>query len=97
MLFRSGSSLTGKGIDELWQVVAQRVAAARADGRLQQRRERQLQQWLDATVRQALLDDFFLDPRVQQALPGLRAAVAAGQELPQAAARALLAARSAKG
>jgi LAO/AO transport system kinase len=89
-----GSSLTGKGIDELWLGIEHYVAAARADGRWQQRRERQLQQWLDASVRQALLDAFFADPHVQQALPALRAAVAAGRELPQAAARALLAART---
>jgi LAO/AO transport system kinase len=88
-----GSSATGKGIDELWQAIAQQVATARANGSLQQRREQQQQQWLDATLRQYLLDAFFADPRVQAALPALRAAVAEGRELPPAAARSLLALR----
>ena len=89
-----GSARTSRGLDELWQAVERTVAAARSSGALQARRSRQREQWLDAVLRQRLLDAFFADPRVQQALPAMRAAVAAGRELPPVAARRLLQLRS---
>src|SRR5262249_33061315 len=89
-----GSSRTGRGLDELWQTIERAVAGARSSGALDRRRAQQREQWLDAVLRQRLLEAFFAAPQVQQALPGLRAAVAAGTELPPVAARALLALRA---
>jgi LAO/AO transport system kinase len=90
-----GSSATGRGIDELWQAVEGRVATARASGALERRRSEQRTSWLDAALRLQLTESFFADPRVQAALPEARAAVAAGRELPTAAAARLLALRAA--
>jgi LAO/AO transport system kinase len=86
-----GSSLTGRGIDDLWDAISAAVAARRADGSLRRRREAQAEGWLDAVVRDHLLGAFLADPRVQQQLPQLRADVAQGRLLPGAGARQLLA------
>ena len=90
-----GSSATGRGLDELWQAIERRIAASRASGAFAKRREQQRAGWLDAVLRQQLLAAFAADPRVQAALPAARAAVAAGRELPSAAAARLLALRAA--
>ena len=86
-----GSSITGRGIDALWDAIAAVVAARAADGSLRRRREGQAEAWLDAVVRDQLLGAFLADPRVQGQLPQLRRDVAQGRLLPGAGARRLLA------
>lgn len=86
-----GSSATGRGLDELWRTLADRVAAARRSGAFAARRARQAGDWLDGAVRDLLLADLHADPRVVAALAPARAAVERGELLPSAAARRLLA------
>ncbi len=86
-----GSSLTGRGLDELWRTIEQRTAAARASGAFQAARARQVDEWLDGAVRERLLAAFLSDPAVAPAMARLRADVARGARLPGAAARELLA------
>ncbi len=88
-----GSSVTGRGLDELWQAIEQRLTAARADGSLQARRSRQAGEWLEQAVREALLADFLGDPTTAAAMAQARADVAKGHALPSVAARTLLARR----
>ncbi|MGE3174687.1 MAG: methylmalonyl Co-A mutase-associated GTPase MeaB [Planctomycetota bacterium] len=88
---RTGSSLTGRGIGELWTAIEDELAQQRASGEVARRRAQQAEHWLDGTVRELLLGAFFADARVGAELPRLRAEVAAGRMLPGAAARALLA------
>jgi LAO/AO transport system kinase len=84
------SSLTGAGIEELWQAIEDRAQARRQSGELERRRTRQAEQWLEAAMRDRLLAALYGEARVQQVLPGLRAEVAAGRLLPTAAARRLI-------
>ncbi len=86
-----GSSLTGRGIDTLWQAIEGAVARWRADGRLRARRQRQAQAWLEQAVREQLLADFLADPATAAALAALQADVEQGRRLPGAAARDLVA------
>jgi LAO/AO transport system kinase len=88
-----GSSVSGRGLDELWRAIEDRAAAARASGALAARRSRQAAAWLDQTVKDRLLAEFLGDPQVAQALQRAEADVAAGRALPGAAARAVLALR----
>lgn len=88
-----GSSVTGRGLAELWQAIEQWLANRRADGRLAHRRAQQAGDWLEQTVRERLLADFLADPHTASAMAEARAKVAAGTELPTAAARSVLARR----
>jgi LAO/AO transport system kinase len=86
----TGSSVTGRGLDELWASIEGAVAAARADGRLARRRREQLSGALDAAVRARLLQQFLGDPAAAARLAALAARVEAGELLPGAAARQLV-------
>jgi putative protein kinase ArgK-like GTPase of G3E family len=77
----------------LWDTIAARLQASRADGTLAARRARQAGDWLEQTVRELLLAEFLGDAKVAAALAQAKAEVAAGARLPNAAARALLAMR----
>jgi LAO/AO transport system kinase len=89
-----GSSVTGRGIAELWQAIEARLADARADGSLLARRSAQASAWLEQTMRDRLLAELQGDPRIAAALTDARADVAAGRKLPSAVARDLLAHRN---
>ena len=86
-----GSSITGRGLVELWQAIEALAATMRRDGSLLHKRAQQATEWLDRTVQQSRLAAFLHDAGVQRALPHVRAEVAAGNLLPGAAARRLLA------
>lgn len=88
-----GSSVTGRGLDELWQAIEHRLDAARADGTLTARRREQAGAWFDQALRERLLADFLDDGSVAAAVAAARDEVVRGVALPFAAARALLALR----
>ncbi|MBL9078121.1 MAG: methylmalonyl Co-A mutase-associated GTPase MeaB [Planctomycetes bacterium] len=85
-----GSSVTGRGLDELWQAIERTVAARRADGSFAARRAHQADEWLDTAVRERLLADWLADPASAAALAAARARVARGELLPSTAARQLV-------
>ena len=87
---RTCSALSGAGLPEAWDMIAQYAAQTQASGYWQQRRAQQQLQWLDEAVRQALEAQFYGRAGVQSVLPGVRAAVAEGQLTPWAAAGQLL-------
>jgi len=85
-----GSSVTGRGLDELWQAIEQRLAARRTDGTFAARRTQQANDWLDTAVRERLLQQFLADPATATAMATARQRVARGELLPSAAARQLV-------
>lgn len=87
------SALTGAGLPEAWQHIADYRAHTQASGYWAARRARQQVQWLDEAVRQALEAQFYGRPGVQGALGSVRQAVGAGHLTPWAAAEQLLALR----
>ena len=91
-----GSSVTGRGLDELWQQITARLAAGRADGTFRERRARQAATWLERALVDGLHAEFLADPAVAAALDRARADVAAGRRLPGAVARELLQQRRAR-
>ncbi|HEX6810083.1 MAG TPA: methylmalonyl Co-A mutase-associated GTPase MeaB [Planctomycetota bacterium] len=90
-----GSSVTGRGLDELWNAIEQRLAARRQSGAFAARRTQQAGEWLEAAVRERLLAEFFGDAAVAQAMATAREQVARGELLPSAVARRLLSLRRA--
>jgi len=88
-----GSSLTGRGLDELWQAIEGQAARHRSDGTFAERRARQATEWLEQALRERLVADLLGSPGLAQALARARLDVAAGRALPSTAARALLAQR----
>jgi LAO/AO transport system kinase len=84
------SALHNEGIGEFWNTVVRCRDALAAAGELTAKRQRQALTWtwhlLDAGLRARFRDD----ARVQAALPGVLAEVAAGTLTPVAAARRLL-------
>ena len=85
-----GSSVTGRGLDELWLAIERSLAARVQDGSFAGRRARQAGEWLDAAVRERLLAAFLGDPATAQAMAETRAQVARGEVLPSVAARRLV-------
>lgn len=81
-----GSAVTGRGLDELWQAIAQRLQTARQNGALVARRARQASEWLEQAVRERLLAAVLAEPTIAAALASARADVAAGKRLASRAA-----------
>jgi LAO/AO transport system kinase len=88
-----GSSVTGRGIDELWRTIEQRLAARQQSGTFAATRAAQAGAWLDSAMRERLLAEFLGDAAVRNAMAAARAEVARGALLPSAAARRLAALR----
>ncbi|MCA8948343.1 MAG: methylmalonyl Co-A mutase-associated GTPase MeaB [Planctomycetes bacterium] len=84
------SSLTGRGLDELWQMIERHLTAARASGALERRRRQQATAWLDTAVRDRLLTAFLDDANNAHALAEARARVERGEALPGREARRLV-------
>lgn len=91
---RIGSSVTGRGLDELWAEIERTLAARKASGAFAARRAEQAETWLDTAVREAVLSRVLGDPSIAAALADARQKVARGELLASAAARQILAARS---
>lgn len=85
-----GSSIDGTGLDELWQTIAAQLTNSQASGAFAQRRTKQAVEWLDRTVREALLHDFLSIESIAPALAAAQKRVAAGEQVATAAARGLL-------
>ncbi len=84
------SAVSGAGLPETWQLIEQYAAQTRANGFFTQRRQQQQVQWLREAIAQGLETRFYARAEVRAAMPGLEAAVMAGEVTPDAAAAQLL-------
>ena len=84
------SAVSGAGLAEVWAVIEDYAAATRQSGYFQRRRQEQQLQWLHQSIAQGLEARFYADEQVRARLAAVRAAVAAGQLTPVAAAEGLL-------
>jgi LAO/AO transport system kinase len=84
------SSLTKKGIPELWNMVLEHRALLEANGFLAKRRRDQALNWMSELIDIGLRDRFHSDPGVKSRLPVFAAAVQNGTMTSFAAARELL-------
>jgi len=74
----TSSSLTGEGLDEVWQAVLDHRAGLEAAGELEARRARQQREWLWALVRGELEDALRTSPAVGAMRDSLEAEVGGG-------------------
>jgi LAO/AO transport system kinase len=84
------SSLTGSGLDELWQVLVEHRRWLAEGGRLPALRAQQGLQWMWALVDEALRDAARRHPKVAAMIDHVEAEVRSGRSTPAAGARALL-------
>jgi len=85
------SSLERTGIAEIWQAAQDFRAAMAKTGEGESLRARQAKAWLWAEIREGLVDGLKAQKSLKSALERAEEMVAEGQDLPPAAARALLA------
>ena len=84
------SAIENKGIAELLSALEKLSDKLESQGHFALRRKEQDRWWMRATIEERLLSGFFLDPRVQAALPELEQAVMEGSRSPFEAADELL-------
>ncbi|OLT27837.1 ATPase/protein kinase [Nocardiopsis sp. CNR-923] len=84
------SALTGDGLDEVWETVAEHRAVLERGGGLAERRSRQRVSWMWDQVRDQVMDTFLRDPRVSALAPRLERGVRSGETTATLAARELL-------
>ena len=84
------SSLNGKGIVELWEMILEHHAHCDVSGFLERRRDAQALEWMHELIGHGLEDLFRTNLAVGSRLPELEAAVQQGSMTPSAAARELL-------
>jgi LAO/AO transport system kinase len=87
---RTCSSLTGSGLDEIWNAVVGHRAMLEASGGWVARRQEQHLRWMWAAVEQGVLAAFAADPAVAAVLARLEAEVRRGTIGPDRAAADLL-------
>jgi len=85
-----GDFLRGVASADFWRVVEKHHAALEVAGELAGKRQRQALDWMWALIETGLRTRFRNHPGVVEALPRLKAAVAAGSVTPAAAAQQLL-------
>lgn len=84
------SALTGEGMAELWALVEEHRRVLTASGELEEKRRRQLGQWMWSLIEEKLLDGFRSHPEVKERLSSLERAVVEGSVTPTQAATELL-------
>ena len=84
------SALERSGLDTLWQTILAFQTQARAQGSWDSRRQRQLSEWLDQALIEALQQRFFQHPHIQRRLPEIQQQLLAGQLLVPEAVTTLL-------
>ena len=84
------SAMLNRGLDQVWQQIQKHHELQTSNGEFQSKRLNQLQRWLESTVEQQLMSDFYNNPAVMNAHDSITAGVADGSITPVNAARKLL-------
>jgi LAO/AO transport system kinase len=84
------SSVTKEGLPEVWKMITEFESLVKQNGRFLQNRKEQQKNWMESTIHNSLLIDFYNHPAVKKELPLAKNAVLGGEESPFAAAARLL-------
>ena len=84
------SALEARGMDAVWEIIADHRARLTASGGLERKRREQQRTWFWTMIDDGLKAQFLGRADVQRRLPEMEAAVASGRLTPTQAARALL-------
>ena len=69
------SSVDGSGLDVVWQGVEEYISVVSNNGYFDVNRNRQSKYWMNATIRESLLDNFYNNPKIVEVLEGIEAMV----------------------
>lgn len=86
----TSSGHTGAGLEEIWRLIQEHLAALEADGELERRRRRQLLSWMWELVDEGLRNAVRENPGVKAALRGLEDDILEGRTTPTTAAETIL-------
>ncbi|EKD39392.1 MAG: hypothetical protein ACD_75C00425G0006 [uncultured bacterium] len=84
------SAIEKTGIDKIWETIQEHRQKLTVSGEMAEKRRTQALDWMAFLLDEGLRQWFYTNPRVKQALPGLRAMVDRGATSPTAAADTLL-------
>ena len=84
------SAITCWGIDDIWKTVQQYIQMTKNKGYFEQRRHQQAKYWMNETIRNSLIHNFYHHPDIQTLLPEYEQKIVDGQMSSFAAARILL-------
>lgn len=84
------SSVANAGLDDIWQMINEYKEKLSASGYLVEMRKKQNIDWMNESIKQGLLHQFFSDEKVKSQLKDLTEKVANGELTPQSAARKLI-------
>lgn len=85
------SSLTGEGIEDIWEVIGQFRESTIQSGGFEARRKAQLLDWMHSMAQDYLRATFFGNQQVAELLPSIEGAVASGEISPTSAVQQLVA------
>lgn len=84
------SSVANSGLEEVWLMISEFAEKFTESGYLINQRKQQNVDWMNESIKQGLLLDFFSNPKVKQQLKDYTTKVAKGEMTPQSAAKKLL-------
>lgn len=84
------SAATGKGIEEIWQMVEAYISQTKENGFFQDKRNWQARNWMYETIQNRLMDEFYHDPDVKEKLKSVEEKVLEGEMSSFKAAQLLL-------
>ena len=87
----SASSLTGKGIPEIWSVIKKFSELTKISGVFENRRKSQALEWVFKIIENHLMENFLHDPKIKAELVSIKKDTFEGKILPTHAAEKLLA------
>ncbi|MDR0516428.1 MAG: methylmalonyl Co-A mutase-associated GTPase MeaB [Fibromonadaceae bacterium] len=84
------SSVTKEGLLEVWKMICEYESTVKQNGWFLQNRKEQQKNWMESTIRDNLISNFYNNPVVQRELPLAEQSVLDGKESPFKAASRLL-------
>jgi LAO/AO transport system kinase len=73
------SAVHKTGLAEIWNAIAKFVDQGRLTGVFEERRQQQIVQWFDSLLSEAVLNRFYADPLIRDAMPDIREQVQQGK------------------
>jgi len=84
------SSITKDGLPDVWNMICEFESTVKRNGWFFQNRKEQQKSWMEATIHDSLICDFYNHPVIKKELPLAEQAVLEGSESPFKAAKRLL-------
>lgn len=84
------SSLTGNGIDSIWNTIENYYQQLEPNGSITAIRKKQQKEWLRETLQNRLMEDFLEHPEAKKQMPELEKKVTNGKIIPSTATRELI-------